>query len=469
MDLDPLLLSRIQFALNISFHIIFPSFTIGLAAWLAALEGLSLLTGRSAYRRLFDFWLKIFMLSFAMGVVTGIIMAVQFGTNWSVLAERAGAIQGPLLGYEAYTAFLLEATFIGVMLYGRNRVPPWAYFLSCCLVALGTTFSAFWIMANNSWMQVPVGHEFVNGRYVAADWVEVVLGEVMRVRFPHMLLAAYLTTAYCVAATGAWHTLRGSCPETAGMMLRMSLTLAAILTPLQLLYGHWNGEYVLKHQPAKFAAIEARWQSQQPASEVLFALPDSSQERNRFSIEIPGLGSYIASGNWTSREAGLDTFPPQDRPPVLIPFFGFRIMVGMGLIMLCLSWTGVWLQFRRRLTRTRWFLRATVFGFPSGFIAILCGWFTAEVGRQPWVVYGLMRTADAVTPSLDGPEVLASLLLYVIAYTVVAGGGLVYIFRLIREGPAPSDRARDGFGPTVRSTAAIPPSRAGRGDTLIGS
>ncbi|MEA3411129.1 MAG: cytochrome ubiquinol oxidase subunit I [Pseudomonadota bacterium] len=451
MEIDPLLLSRIQFGLNISFHIIFPSFTIGLAAWLATLEGLSLFTGRPVYRQLFDFWIKVFMLSFAMGVVTGIIMAVQFGTNWSVLAERAGAIQGPLLGYEAYTAFLLEATFVGVMLFGRGRVPPWLYFLSCCLVALGTTFSAFWIMANNSWMQVPVGHEIVDGRFVATDWAEVVLGEVMRVRFPHMLLGAYLTTAFCVAATGAWHTLRGVQPQAANRMLGMSLTLAAILTPVQLLYGHWNGEYVLNHQPAKFAAIEARWQSQQPASEVLIALPDSSQERNRFSIEIPGLGSYIASGNWTSRETGLDAFPAEDRPPVLIPFFAFRIMVGMGLIMLFLSWTGVWLKIRRRLTTTRWFLHATVFGFPAGFVAILCGWFTAEVGRQPWVVYGLLRTADAVTPSLEGPEVLASLLIYAVVYSIIAGGGFVYIYRLLRDGPAPPGAVQSGFGPSVRS------------------
>lgn len=457
MDLDPLLLSRIQFGFNVSFHIIFPSFTIGLAAWLATLEGLSLFTGRPVYRQLFDFWLRVFMLSFAMGVVTGIIMAVQFGTNWSVLAERAGPIQGPLLGYEAYTAFLLEATFIGVMLFGRDRVPPLGYFVSCCLVALGTTFSAFWIMANNSWMQVPVGHEIVDGRFVATDWAEVVLGEVMRVRFPHMLLGAYLTTAFCVAATGAWHTLAGIQPRAAVTMLGMSLTLAAVLAPVQLLYGHWNGEYVLKHQPAKFAAIEARWRTQQPASEVLIAWPDESRQQNLFSVEIPKLGSYIASGTWNSRETGLDAFPAQDRPPVLIPFLAFRIMVGTGLIMLVLAWTGVWLGFRNRLGTSRTFLKVLAISFPAGFIAILSGWFTAEVGRQPWVVYGLLRTADAVTPSLEGPEVLTSLVLYAASYAIVAGGGFVYIFRLLREGPAPlpSDRVTSGAANDGDGSASV--------------
>ena len=455
MDLDPLLLSRIQFALNISFHIIFPSFTIGLAAWLATLDGMSLVTGNTLYRRLFDFWLKVFVLAFAMGVVTGFIMALQFGTNWSVLAEKAGSIQGPLLGYEAFTAFMLEATFIGVVLFGRDRVPPWAYFLSCVMVALGTTLSSFWIMANNSWMQVPVGHEIVDGRFVPGDWRAVVLGDIVQIRFPHMLLAAYLTTAFCIAATGAAYRLRGVHQDAARCMLGMGLGLAAVLIPVQLFFGHLNGLYVLKHQPAKFAAIEARWHSQQPATEVLLAIPDPESQTNRFALAIPKLGSFIASGNWHSREIGLDSFPEDERPPVIIPFFGFRIMAGMGIIMLALSWTGSWLYFRGRLQDARWFLWPTALSFPTGFIAILCGWYTAEVGRQPWVIYGLLRTSEAHTPSLEGPEVLASLLAYALAYLVIAGGGFIYIYRVLREGPADAVETGARIGPTVRSTMAL--------------
>jgi cytochrome d ubiquinol oxidase subunit I len=436
MDVDPVILSRIQFAFVISFHIIFPAFTIGLAAWLATIEGMRLFTGNSVYRRIFDFWLKIFAMSFGMGVVTGIVMAFQFGTNWGVLAERTGSIQGPLLGYEAFTAFMLEASFFGVMLLGRDRVSPGFYFFACCMVSLGTMFSSFWILANNSWMQVPVGHAIVDGRIIPADWREIVLGPVMMVRWPHMLLAAFLTSAMSVAATGAWYILRGVHRPEARVMLHWGLGLAAVLIPVQLFFGHLTGLYVLQHQPAKFAAIEARWQSQQPASEVLIAWPDAANERNLFALEIPKLGSFIASGNWTAREIGLDAFPAGDRPPVLIPFFGFRIMVGMGLIMLGVSWLGNLLRWRRRLETTRWFLWGTFLSFPTGFVAILSGWYTAEVGRQPWVVYGLLRTRDAVTPSLTTQDVLFSLIGYVLVYAVFVGFGTFYIYKLLRDGPA---------------------------------
>ncbi len=340
MDLDPVILSRIQFAFVITFHIIFPAFTIGLAAWLATIEGMRLATGNPIYRRIFDFWLKVFAVSFGMGVVTGIVMAFQFGTNWGVLAEKTGSIQGPLLGYEAYTAFMLEASFFGVMLLGRQRVSPAFYLFACCVVSLGTMFSSFWILANNSWMQVPVGHEIVDGRIVPADWREIVFGPVMMVRWPHMLLAALLTTSMCVSATGAWYLLRRVHLSEGRVMLNWGLGLAAVRIPVQLFSGHLTGRYVLEHQPAKFAAIEARWQTQQPASEVLLAWPDTAEQRNRFALEIPTLGSFIAAGNWTAKVTGLDAFPVEDRPPVLIPFFGFRIMVSMGLIMLGVSWLG---------------------------------------------------------------------------------------------------------------------------------
>ncbi len=436
MELDPVILSRIQFAFVISFHIIFPAFTMGLAAWLATIEGMRLFTGNPLYRRIFDFWLKIFAMSFGMGVVTGIVMAFQFGTNWGVLAERTGSIQGPLLGYEAFTAFMLEATFFGVMLLGRDRVSPRFYFFACCMVSLGTMLSSFWILANNSWMQVPVGHTIVDGRIIPADWSEIVLGAVMMVRWPHMLLAAFLTTAMSIAAAGAWYMLRGVHRPAAQVMLHWGLGLAAVLIPVQLFFGHLTGLYVLQHQPAKFAAIEARWQSQQPASEVLLAWPDEETRSNLFAIAIPRLGSFIASGNWTAREIGLDAFPVEDRPPVVIPFFGFRIMVGMGLIMLGVSWLGNVLRWRGQLDTTRWFLWCTFLSFPTGFIAVLSGWYTAEVGRQPWVVYGLLRTRDAVTPSLTTGDVVLSLIVYVLVYAVLGGFGTFYIYKLLREGPA---------------------------------
>src|SRR5262249_27847082 len=270
----------------------------------------TLATGKPVYRLVFDFWLKIFALSFAMGVVSGIVMAFQFGTNWSGLSERTGSIQGPLLGYEAFTAFLLEATFFGVMLLGRNRVPPWFYFFSCCMVSLGTMFSSFWILCNNSWMQVPLGHAFVDNKIVPDDWWAITTGPIVRIRWPHMLLAAFLTTGRSVIATGAWHMVRGSHLPQARVMLHWGLGLVAVLIPVQMVFGHLTGLYVLKHQPAKFAAIEARWQTQQPATEVLLAIPDPWAQRNLLALEVPKLGSFIASANWTPTDIRLAPFPP---------------------------------------------------------------------------------------------------------------------------------------------------------------
>ena len=450
-----MLLSRIQFGFVVSFHIIFPAFTIGLAAWLAVLEAAHLRSGRTIYRRVFEFWMKVFAVSFGMGVVTGIVMAFQFGTNWGVLAEKMGSIQGPLLGYEGFTAFLLEATFFGVMLLGRDRVSPRFYLFACCMVALGTMFSSFWIMANNSWMQVPVGHAVVDGRVVPSDWWAIVAGPVMLVRWPHMLLGAFLTTGMCIVATGAWYLLRGVHRAEGQLMLNWGLGLVALLIPVQLFVGHLTGDYVHRHQPAKFAAIEARWQTEQPASEVLIGWPDEANERNLYAITVPRLGSFIASGTWDSREVGLTDFPKADRPPVLIPFFAFRIMVGMGLVMLAISWFGLLLRWRGRLEHARWFLWCAFLSFPTGFVAVLTGWFTAEVGRQPWVVYGLLRTADAVTPSLRGVDVLVSLSGYVLVYAVLVGFGLRYIYKLLRQGPAAPQPLPAGTTPQRPMAVAI--------------
>jgi cytochrome d ubiquinol oxidase subunit I len=434
-----LLLSRIQFAFTISFHIVFPAFTIGLAAWLTLLEALHLKTGNPVYRRLFDFWLRIFAVAFGLGVVSGIVMGFEFGTNWSELSRRAGSIQGPLLAYESFTAFALEASFFGVLLFGRGRVPRWFYLLACAMVALGTTLSAFWIMVSNSWMQAPLAtHVGADGIFVADDWTAIVMSPVVWVRFPHMLLAAYVTSAFCVAATGAWYLLRERHRPEAHAMLRMGLGLAAVLVPVQIFFGHLTGDYVHDRQPAKFAAIEGRWHDEQPAAEVLVAWPDAKAERNLFEVKVPVLGSVIASMSLTSREVGLTSFAPGDRPPVLIPFLAFRVMVGCGLVMLLLAWAGTWLEYEGRLETRRGLLWLIFLAFPLGFIATLTGWFTAEVGRQPWVVYGMLRTAHAATPFLTPRDVAITLTMFAAIYTLIFAAGTLYIYRMLRRGPLPA-------------------------------
>ena len=436
MNMTALLLSRLQFAFTISFHIIFPSFTIGLAAWLTVLEALYQRTGRRAYHRIFEFWLRIFGIAFGLGVVSGVVMAFQFGTNWSELSRASGPIQGPLLAYETFTAFALEASFFGILLFGRSRVPPWFYLFSTAMVALGTTLSAFWIMVNNSWMQAPVGYSLVNGEFVPNDWSKIIFSPVLWVRFPHMLLAAYLTGAFCVAATGAWYLLRQVFHVEARIMLRMGLGLAAVLVPVQLLFGHLNGEYVVRHQPSKMAAIEARWHDEKPASEVVIAWPDVANNRNLFAVTLPApLGSLIDSDDLSAPEVGLDSIPPQNRPPVLIPFFSFRIMVGCGLLMLLIAWLGSYLNYKEHFERNRPLLWATFLSFPLPFIAILTGWFTAEVGRQPWAVYGVLRTADALTPSLTTGAATISLVVFCALYLFIFAFGALYIYRLLRAGP----------------------------------
>jgi len=416
-----LLLSRLQFAFTISFHIIFPSLTIGLAAWLTVLEALYLATGRPTYRRLFEFWLKIFGVAFGLGVVSGIVMGFQFGTNWSALSKVTGPIQGPLLAYETFSAFYLEASFFGVLLFGRSRVRPWFYLFSTAMVALGTTLSAFWIMSNNT--------------FVPKDWAAILFSPVLWVRFPHMYLASLITGSFCVAATGAWYVLRREFTAEARVMLHMGLYFAAVLVPIQLFFGHLNGDYVHKYQPAKFAAIEARWHDEQPAREVLIAIPDAASESNRYSISVPVLGSVIGSSSLHSKEVGLTDFPVKDRPPVALPFFTFRIMVGCGLVMLVLAWLGSYLSRKDRLERSRGMLWLIFLSFPLPYIAILTGWFTAEVGRQPWVVYGLLRTAQAVTPTLTSHMALVSLCLFWAVYALIFVFGIVYIHKLLRAGP----------------------------------
>jgi cytochrome bd ubiquinol oxidase subunit I len=435
MDLDALLLSRLQFAFTIAWHIIFPSFTIGLASYLAVLEALWLATGREVFKTLYLFWLKIFAISFGMGVVSGVVMSYQFGANWSVFSARAGPVVGPLLAFEVLTAFFLEASFLGVMLFGWKRVGPKLHFLATVLVAFGTLVSAFWIISANSWMQHPVAwHMDAGGRFVANSWLPVIFSPTFPARFVHMVLAAYLSTALVVAGAAGFQLLRRPDQDESKIALRMGVAMLAIVAPLQLFVGDLEGKIVAEHQPAKLAAIEAFWETRREQAFHVVGWPDRAAEKNHFELSIPKAGSWITHGSADAEVQGLKDFPPADRPPVAVVFWAFRIMVGLGLAMIGLGFWGAVLWWRGRLGYSRLFLRAAMLMAPTGFVTVIAGWTTAEVGRQPWVVYGLMRTSDAVSPVAAG-SVSASLLMFLVVYAVVFAAGALYILRLIAEGP----------------------------------
>ena len=434
-SLDPVLLARIQFGFTIAFHILFPAFTIGLAAWLAVLELLWWLRDSAIHGEISRLWTKVFAISFGMGVVSGIVLSYQFGTNWSVLSDRAGNILGPLLSYEVLTAFFLEATFIGVMLFGRDRVSRPVHVLSACMVALGTLISAFWILAANSWMQTPQGHELRGDIFYPVDWAAIVFNPSFPYRFLHMVAAAFLTTALAVAGVGAWYLLAQRRADHGRIMVGMALSIIVWLAPLQAVIGDLHGLNVGEHQPAKLAAIEAHWETQRGAPLILFAWPDMAEERNHAEVAIPRLGSLILTHRWDGEITGLKAFAPEDRPSVPIVFWSFRLMVGLGILMIVIAAASIWLYFRGRLFDSRWFLRLLVLSAPAGFVAVLAGWVTAEVGRQPWVVYGLLRTADAASP-VPGGSIAVSLALFVLVYGVVFGAGLYYIAKVVRDGSA---------------------------------
>ncbi len=435
MDWDALILARLQFAFTIGFHIIFPAFTIGLASFLAVLEGLWLFTRKERFKNLYLFWVKIFALSFGMGVVSGVVMSYQFGTNWSVFSAKVGSVIGPLLGYEVLTAFFLEASFLGVMLFGWRKVGPGLHFFATCAVAVGTLMSAFWILAANSWMQTPQGFEFADdGTMVATSFVEVIFNPSLPSRFVHMVLAAYLTTAMVVAGASAFGLLAGRARNESGTALRMAVIMMAIVAPLQVLVGHESGVVAHEHQPAKVAAMEGWWTTKAGQPTILFAWPDQEAERNHLEVGVPGLGSWVVAGDANAEVKGLDAFAAEDRPPVWIVFWAFRVMVAMGLAMVGLGLWGAMLWIMRRLDGAWLYQRALVLAGPSGFIAVLAGWIAAEVGRQPWVVYGVLRTADAVSPVPAG-SVAASLLFFLIVYSIVFTAGAIYILRLMAKGP----------------------------------
>jgi cytochrome d ubiquinol oxidase subunit I len=434
MDLDPVLLARLQFAFTIAFHIIFPSFTIGLSAYIATLEILWGATGAERYKRVSAFWTRIFAVSFGMGVVSGIVLSYELGTNWSRFSAVAGNIIGPLAGYEVLTAFFLEATFLGVLLFGRDRVPRWLHVVSAIAVALGTMLSAFWILAANSWMHTPTGHVMRDGAAVPADWFAVVFNPSFLYRLAHMLNASFLTAGFVVLAVGARHLLADRHVEEARTMVRMAIGLTAILAPLQLFLGDQHGLNTLKHQPIKIAAMEAHWDGSKPGDFHVFAWPDEKGERNLFAISIPRGSSLVLTHDPNGLFPGLTSVPPSERPPVVPVFFAFRIMLAIGGFMILAALYGAFLWWRGRVFTTRWYLHVVAHAWWTGFVAVIAGWVVTETGRHPWIVHGILRTADAVSPVPAG-SVATTLALFVLVYGVVFSIGIYYINRLIARGP----------------------------------
>ena len=439
--MDAVLLSRIQFAFVISFHVLFPAFTIGLASWLAFLEFRWLRSRDTVWRDLYFFWLKVFAVSFGMGVVSGIVLSFQLGTNWSGLSAFAGSVLGPLLGYEVLTAFFLEASFLGVMLFAWSRVPEKLHFLSTCMVALGTLLSTFWILSANSWLHTPRGHVMVDGVLQVASWREVIFNPSFPYRLVHMTLASFLTTCFVIGGVAGWYLRKGVHLEPARRMLRLATAFACIVVPLQIAAGDLHGLNTLEHQPAKVAAIEGHWH-QGAAGEgvplVVWAVPDEQAERNRHAVEIPRLGSLVLTHSWDGQVPALGDIARDDRPPVKPVFYAFRLMVGIGMLMLVLALTSAWAWWRGTLETRRWLHVAWNAMLPAGFVAIIAGWFVTEIGRQPYVVHGLLRTADAVSP-VSAASVAASLAVYVLAYALVFGFGIAYLYRMLRRGPLPHE------------------------------
>jgi cytochrome bd ubiquinol oxidase subunit I len=461
-DFDALTLARMQFAFTMSFHIIFPAFSIGLASYLAVLEGLWLWKKQQVYRDLFNFWKKIFAIAFGMGVVSGIVMSYQFGTNWSVFSDKAGPVIGPLMGYEVLSAFFLEAGFLGVMLFGEKRVGPGLHYFATLMVAVGTLISATWILSVNSWMQTPAGFSInAAGQFVPEDWWAVIFNPSFPYRFVHMVLAAYLTTAFVVGGIGAWHLLKDTTSRGARVMFSMAMWMAALVAPIQIFAGDQHGLNTLEHQPAKIAALEGHYETGAGAPLILFGVPDDEAEVTRYQLAIPKLGSLLLTHSSEGEVKGLKAFPRDQRPPAEIIFWSFRLMVGIGFAMLGM---GLWSLLRRlqknRLYEDRWLHRAAVLMGPSGFVAVLAGWITTEVGRQPYTVYGLLRTAESASP-IAAPAVATSLVAFIIVYFFVFGAGVFYILRLCEKSPdsvppetehGPSHAAGINPGPALKAS-----------------
>lgn len=434
--LDTVTLSRIQFAFTISFHILFPAFSIGLTTFLAVMEGIWLKTKNPKYLQICKFWTKVFALTFGMGVVSGIVMEFQFGTNWAGFTHAVGAVLGALFTYEVMTAFFIEAGFLGVMLFGWNRVGPKLHYFATLLVTVGTTLSAYWIMSANTWMQHPVGYREIAGTFRAVDWPAIVFNPATYPRFAHMMLAAYISASFVIVSISAYYLLKNKHVEFAKTCFSFVWGALLLLIPLQLYVGDMSGTRVFKDQPIKTAAMEGVWNTQKGAPFVVFAIPDKDQQKNLYAITIPHMASVLNTRHWNGEMRGLKTVAKEDQPPVAIVFFAFRIMVGLGLLMLLLTLIAFYLRRKKRLLSTQWFLKASVMSAPLGFLALWCGWITAEEGRQPWVVYNILRTSDA--SSLVNPhDVFISLILIIIVYGIIFG--FFYFFflhKMIKKGPA---------------------------------
>ncbi|WP_392336845.1 cytochrome ubiquinol oxidase subunit I [Loktanella salsilacus] len=443
---DAEILARFQFAFTISFHIIFPAFSIGLASFLAVLNAAWLYTGDNAYRIVFDYWKKIFAVAFGMGVVSGIVMSYQFGTNWSEYADKTGPVLGPLMAYEVLSAFFLEAGFLGIMLFGREKVGNGLHMFATAMVAGGTLMSATWILSVNSWMQTPAGYSMNDvGQFVPEDWWAIIFNPSFPYRLVHMVLAAYLTTAFVVAGVAGWHLLKDRENKATRKMFSMAMWMALIVTPLQIGAGDAHGINTLEHQPTKIMAMEGHFDSHPDGAPlILFGIPNQEEKRVDYAIEIPKLSSLILKHDLNAPLNGLDTVADEDEPPVAIVFFSFRVMVGIGFAMLGIGLWGGIQRWRGRLYDTKWLHRAAVVMGPMGFVAVLAGWITTEVGRQPFTVYGLLRTSESLGP-VAAPAVAASLIAFIIVYFFVFGAGTFYILRMMGKDPAsPRLGLRDG-------------------------
>lgn len=459
MELDPLLLSRLQFAFVVCFHAIFPVFTIGLASYIAVLHGLFYKTENPAWDRLALFWTKVFAVVFGMGVVSGIVMSFQFGTNWSNFSLATSNFLGPVLSYEVVTAFFLEAAFLGVLLFGRHKVPEGVHLFAAIMVAVGTFISSFWILAANSWMQTPVGFELIDGRFHITSWSEAIFNPSFWYRFAHMGMASFLTGGFVVAGVSAWFLLRNRDVEANKKALSMCLWLLLFLTPAQAVLGDFHGLNTLEHQPTKVAAMEANWEAQSNVPLLLFALPDQDAQTNRFEIGIPSLASLILTHHSDGEVPGISDVARDEQPPVAIVFWSFRVMVGLGLLMIGVALTGLLLRRRGRVYESSRYLKTLVVMIGSPFLAVLAGWIVTESGRAPWLVYGVMSHAQGLTPSLSGSMALFTLLGYIGVYSVVFYAGIYYLTRVVRNGmlPAPEEVAGETGRPKRPLSAAHTP------------
>ncbi|WP_235039444.1 cytochrome ubiquinol oxidase subunit I [Vreelandella profundi] len=439
MELDPLLLSRLQFAFVICFHTIFPVFTIGLASYIALLQGLFFKTHNPAWDRLALFWTKVFAVVFGMGVVSGIVMSFQFGTNWSNYSMAASNFLGPMLSYEVVTAFFLEAAFLGILLFGRGKVPQGVHLFAAITVAVGTFISAFWILSANSWMHTPAGVELIDNRFHVTSWSEAIFNPSFPYRFAHMALASFITGGFVVAGVSAWFLVQGRDPEANRRALSMCLWLLLFLTPAQAVVGDFHGLNTLEHQPAKVAAMEGHWETSTNVPLLLFAIPDQEAQANKFELGIPSLASIILTHSPDGEIPGLNEVAVDEQPPVIIVFWAFRVMVGIGLLMIGVSLMGLILRRNGRIYSQRLFLRALTGMIALPFIAVLAGWIVTESGRAPWLVYGIMTHAEGLTPSLTGPMALFSLIGYILVYAVVFYAGIYYLTRVVRNGMLPED------------------------------